>query len=209
VIGAGPPSRVVGLVLAAGGATRFGSDKLAAMLDGRRLLDHVFDALRAVPLREIVIVTRPGGRHPDAVPELHWVENPAPDAGLASSLRIGLAAILELPGPPVDAVLLALGDQPRIDPAVIRQLIGVATTSSEPVVVPRYPADPGRNPVVLRREAFALVREAMGDRGLGPVLDAHPELVHELAVAGANPDVDTPADLARLADESGPSSRDR
>ena len=37
-----------------------------------------------------------------------------------------------------------------------------------------------------------------GDRGLGPLLAAHPELVHEVAVDGPIPDVDTPADLAAL-----------
>jgi molybdenum cofactor cytidylyltransferase len=185
-------------VLAAGAATRFGSDKLAALLEGRPVLGHVIDALRLVPLDEIVIVTRPGRRIPEADPPVHRVANPSPDAGLSSSLRVGLAAIRGRPGPAVDAVLIALGDQPRLDPAVIRELIRVAATSARPIVVPRYRGTGGRNPVVLRREAFGLVDAVSGDRGFGPVLDGHPDLVHELAVAGANPDVDTPADLARL-----------
>ena len=50
--------------------------------------------------------------------------------------------------------------------------------------------------------AFGLVGEASGDRGLGPVLEAHPELVSEVAVEGANPDIDTPADLARAIEAS-------
>ena len=62
--------------------------------------------------------------------------------------------------------------------------------------MPAYPDERGRNPVLLRRPAFALVTEVAGDRGLGPVLAAHPELVMEIAVPGTNPDVDTPADLA-------------
>ena len=63
--------------------------------------------------------------------------------------------------------------------------------------MPAYADERGRNPVLVRRAAFDLVAEATGDRGLGPVLAAHPELVAEVAVDGANPDVDTPADLAR------------
>ena len=66
--------------------------------------------------------------------------------------------------------------------------------------VPRYDDDRGRNPVLLRRAAFALGAEATGDRGLGPVLAAHPELVREVAGRGDNPDVDTAADLAALAE---------
>ena len=189
--------RVVGLVLAAGAATRFGADKLAAPLDGRPLLAHVLDALRAVPLQEIVVVTR----HERAVPraaDLHLVVNPAPEDGLSSSLRLGLAGVDELAKPPADAVLVALGDQPRIDPEVIRALIAAARTSDRPVLVPAYDRDGSPNPVLLLRAAFVLGEEASGDRGLGPVLAAHPEVVHAVQVHGANPDVDTPADLAAL-----------
>jgi CTP:molybdopterin cytidylyltransferase MocA len=189
--------RVIGLVLAAGAASRFGSDKLAASLEGRPLLDHVLDALRAVPLREIVVVTRRERTIP-AADDLRVVVNPAPEDGLSSSLRLGLDAGLELAGPPVEAVLVALADQPRIDPAIIRQLLAAARTSDRPVVVPAYDRDGGPNPVLLLRAAFGLVDEASGDRGLGPVLGAHPELILAVPVAGANPDIDTQADLARL-----------
>jgi CTP:molybdopterin cytidylyltransferase MocA len=66
------------------------------------------------------------------------------------------------------------------------------------VVVPRYAEGGGSNPLLLRREAFDLVDEATGDRGLGPLLEARPELVLEVPVPGRNPDVDTPADLDAL-----------
>jgi molybdenum cofactor cytidylyltransferase len=189
--------RVVGLVLAAGAATRFGSDKLAASLEGRPLLDHVLDALRAVPLREIVVVTRQERAIP-AADDLRVLVNPAPDDGLSSSLRLGLDAVAELADPLAEAVLVALGDQPRIDPEVIRQLLTAARTGDRPILVPAYNRDGGANPVLLLRAAFALADEASGDRGLGPVLALHPELVHSVPVRGANPDVDTQADLARL-----------
>lgn len=189
--------RVVGLVLAAGTASRFGSDKLATLLDGRPLLAHVLDALRAVPLDEIVVVTRRERSIP-AADDLRVVVNAAPEEGLSSSLRIGFAAIAERGGPPVEAVLIALGDQPRIDPAVIRQLLAAARTSHRPVVVPAYERDGNPNPVLLLRAAFTLADETSGDRGLGPVLRVHPELVQAVPILGANPDVDTPADLARL-----------
>jgi molybdenum cofactor cytidylyltransferase len=189
--------RVVGLVLAAGAASRFGSDKLAASLEGRPLLDHVLDALRAVPLEEIVVVTRRERPIP-AADDLRVVVNPAPEDGLSSSLRLGLGAATEAPGPPPEAVLIALGDQPRIDPDVIRQLLAAARTSDLPVVVPAYDRDGSPNPVLLLRAAFGLVAEASGDRGLGPILAVHSELVHAVPVRGANPDVDTESDLARL-----------
>ena len=44
----------------------------------------------------------------------------------------------------------------------------------------------------------ALIDELDGDRGLGPLLAAHPGRVLRVTVAGTNPDVDTPAQLAAL-----------
>ena len=94
-------------------------------------------------------------------------------------------------------MLVALGDQPLVSADVVRSLLDAPVDPARPIVVPVYPDDGGRNPVLLRRPAFGLVAEAGGDRGLGPVLAAHPELVDGVQVAGANPDVDTPADHAR------------
>jgi CTP:molybdopterin cytidylyltransferase MocA len=190
--------RLAGLVLAAGASTRFGGDKLAARFEGRSMLDHVVDALREVPIHAIVVVTRPNGPMALLAKGVMAVENPTPDAGLSSSLRAGLAAIVALPGPGLDAVVIALGDQPLIEPSQIRKLVDAAVRTTRPIVVPRYRHDAGRNPVLLRRDAFELVDHATGDRGLGPVLDAHPELVLEVVADGQNPDIDTPADLARI-----------
>ena len=66
-------------------------------------------------------------------------------------------------------------------------------------VVPRYVGGGGGNPVLVLRAGWPLVAEASGDRGLGPILAAHPELVAEVELGGSNPDVDTRADLAELA----------
>ncbi len=52
-------------------------------------------------------------------------------------------------------------------------------------------------------KTLALAAGLDGDRGLGPLLAAHPELVAEVPVAGANPDVDTPGDLDAVAAVTG------
>ena len=122
---------------------------------------------------------------------------PGPEDGLASSLRVGLDAAAE--DPATDAVLVALGDQPRLQAAVIREVVAAGETTERPVIRPRYKRDAAPNPVLIRREAWALAAGLEGDRGLGPLLAARPELVHEVAVAGSIPDVDTPADLAAAA----------
>jgi hypothetical protein len=81
---------------------------------------------------------------------------------------------------------------------VIRALVEAAAGSDSPVIVPRYADGGGANPILLRREAFDLARQATGDRGLGPILAADPGRVTFVPVEGSNPDVDTPADLAEI-----------
>jgi molybdenum cofactor cytidylyltransferase len=193
--------RVAALVLAAGASARFGGGKLLAMLDGRPLLQHVLDRTAEAGLHEVVVVLGRDAHELEAAIQWRYetrVRNPAPEQGLASSLAVGIASL----DAAVDAVLIMLGDQPLVAISTIRALLDAPVDPSRPVVVPVYPSDAGRNPVLLRRAAFGLGESALGDRGLGPVIAAHPELVQEVAVTGHNPDVDTREDLARVLEES-------
>jgi molybdenum cofactor cytidylyltransferase len=197
--------RVAAVVLAAGAASRFGSPKALALLDGRPLLEHVLDAVREAGIEEVVVVL--GHAAEEIEDGVQWlserrVRNPDP-RHLSSSLQVGMAAVAEI-DPPVRAAVIVLGDQPRTRPEVIRALLAAGRSGDRPVVIPHYADGGGANPVVLMAEAFELVDEASGDRGLGPILAADPDIVAEVRVGGSNPDIDTIEDLARLqaADES-------
>ena len=188
-----------GLVLAAGAATRFGSTKSLALLDGRPMLEHVLEVARTAGLSPLIVVLGVAASEIDAAigwRSEHRVFNAEPERGLATSLRIGLAAVEEQ-GPGEDATVILLGDQPRTDPQVIVRLVAAGASPLQPIVAPRYAGGGGPNPLLLHRSAYGLARLAAGDEGLGPVLVAHPELVRYVDVPGTNPDVDTPADLAR------------
>ena len=203
-----PDMRVMGIVLAAGAATRFGSPKQLAPLDGRPLLQHPLDALTDAGMDDIVVVL---GAEAAAIEEaITWrgerrLVNVRPQDGLASSLQIGLEAAAE--DPTVDGVLVVLGDQPRLRREVIEAVAAAAAATDRPIVRPRYAGDGAPNPVLLRRAAWSLAAGLEGDRGLAPLLAAHPELVHEVAVAGSIPDVDTPADLTAAASGAASSAR--
>ena len=187
---------VSAVVLAAGTASRFGGVKLLAELGGRPVLQHVVDALNAAGLAEVVVVLGDDAEAIEGAIEWHGehrIRNADPGRGMSSSLSVGLAAV----DPSATAALIVLGDQPGLRADTVRALLGQPDDPTRPVVVPRYDDDAARNPVLLGRVAFGLAAEATGDRGLGPALAAHPELVQEVPVAGSNPDVDTPADLAR------------
>jgi len=192
------PKNPRAIVLAAGAGRRFGGRKLVAPLLGRPVIQHVLDALRAAGIADGVVVVGHGAADIEAA--VSWageriVTNPDPDRGLSSSLRIGLGAL----GPEIDAAIVLLGDQPLVDPAVIRALLAEPLDDARPIVVPRYPTDGAPNPVRVERVAWAMAETLTGERGFGSVIASHPELVRHLDVAGDNPDIDTPADLAVLA----------
>ena len=188
---------VVAIVLAAGTAARFGGAKLLASVEGRPVLQHVLDSLAEAGIGDVIVVL---GRDAEAIESaIRWraerrVSNPEPERGLASSLAIGRAAVGERTG----AILIALGDQPATRSEVIQALLAAPDDPERPVVVPAYAEDRGRNPVLVRARAFPLLDDVRGDRGLGPVLAAHPERVLEVPMDGANPDVDTRADLVGI-----------
>ena len=196
--------RVAGLILAAGAATRFGSPKIAARLGDRPLLDHVIGAAKAARLAPVVVVlgndAGPAGADLDLT-GVRVVRNPRPADGLSSSLRLGLAALAGAATevePDLEAVLVLLADQPLVRPEVIDALLAAEVPPDRVIVVPRYAGGGGPNPALLLRPAWPLADELTGDRGMGPLIAARPELVAEVAVEGDNADVDTPADLALM-----------
>jgi CTP:molybdopterin cytidylyltransferase MocA len=191
--------KIVVVVLAAGASTRFGSPKLVAPLAGRPVLQHTLDAVASAGLDDVVVVLGEAAAAVETA--IAWrgerrVVNPRPADGLSSSLRLGLDAAAD--DPAAEAVLVVLGDQPVVRPEVLRSIIEAATAHDEPFVRARYSRDGAPNPVLVRRSAWASAAGLSGDRGLGPLLAEHPGLVHAVDVDGANPDVDTLADLAAL-----------
>jgi molybdenum cofactor cytidylyltransferase len=191
--------KVMAVVLAAGASRRFGSPKLLAPLSGRPVLQHVLDAVAEAGLADVVVVL--GDEAAAIRAAVSWRKerievNPRPQDGLSSSLRIGLDVAAE--DRTVDAVLVLLGDQPRVRATVIARVLDAAETAPRPIVRVRYVHDDAPNPVLVRRAAWALTAGLSGDRGLGPLLAERADLVAEVTVPGANPDIDTPEDLARV-----------
>jgi CTP:molybdopterin cytidylyltransferase MocA len=189
--------RAAAIVLAAGASSRFGRPKALALLWGRPLLQHVLDVAASVGFAEVVVVL---GHDAGGIERsLTWrserrVLNPDPDAGLSSSLRIGLGSL----SPASEAALILLGDQPLVRLEVVERLLAALETASRPIAVPRYRDGGGSNPLLIHRTAWSLAEEARADRGLGPVLRNHRDLVAEVDVEGSNPDIDAPQDLAAL-----------
>lgn len=177
------------VILAAGASTRFGSPKQLAAFGAGTLLDAVIRLARNAGLSPIVVVL------PSAVPppdDVTIVVNDAPDEGMSRSLRLGIDA---LPGE-ATAALILLGDQPAIPAAVIQDILDAA--GEQPIVAATAAGVIGP-PVLLERSAFAMAAAATGDEGLRNVIRGNPNLVRPVEVGEHAVDVDTPADLERMA----------
>jgi molybdenum cofactor cytidylyltransferase len=194
------------VLLAAGSGTRLGGrPKALLQLGGVPLVLRQLIALSGAGVDEVVVVL---GHHADAVEAavrafpITLVHNPEPDAGQASSVRCGLAAL----SPRIDAAMVALADQPLIDTQDIVALIGAYKKRPEgtAMVVPRFEGQPG-NPVIFD----ATLREAWlaGDANLAcrRWREQNPERVHWFDTDNRRYalDIDTPEDLERFAAGTG------
>jgi molybdenum cofactor cytidylyltransferase len=200
------PRLVVGAVLlAAGAGSRLGHRPKALLeLGGVPLIRRALIALSGAGVDEVVVVT---GHHAEAVEAavrefpVTLAHNPRPDDGQPSSVRTGLQAL----SPRLDAVIVALADQPLVTAADITALIGAFKKRGEcSMVVPRVGGEPG-NPVIfdaaLRDEWLAGDAQATCRRWR----DAHPERVAWLDVDNRRyrVDIDTEDDLRRFEERTG------
>jgi molybdenum cofactor cytidylyltransferase len=186
--------RITGILLAAGGARRFGSQKLVHPIDGvplvrlaaLRLLDSQIDEL-------IVVVGNDAMRVSAALDGLsvRIVEAPSWSEGMSASLRHGVEAV----SPDAAAIVVALGDQPAVDAAIVDRLIVRWRTDGSPIVAPSFRGEL-RPPVLFGRGMFAEIMQLRGDRGARSIVEANPERVSVVSIDLVQPlDIDRPEDL--------------
>ena len=195
--------QVAGIVLAAGGSTRFGRPKPLLPWGEQTLLAHILDQIASLGLYDLVVVTGAAG---DAVAQVvaqraRIAHNPKWKMGQSTSLRAGLRALR----PDAAAVIFFLVDQSEAHPEVAQQLISRWQTTRALAVAPRYQGQRG-TPVLFDRRAFAELSALEGDVGGCVLLARHSAEVAWVDVPCPPPlDVDTPEDYYRcLANRSLP-----
>jgi molybdenum cofactor cytidylyltransferase len=195
--------RVAVVVLAAGGAERFGAVKqLLPWAGGGTLLSHAVDVALASQAGPVVVVL---GHQADACRAalgnrpVTVVHNADWEQGQSTSVKAGLAA---LPAN-VGAALFLLADQPGVTPAVVDVLIERHRAMLAPVVWPEYKGRRG-NPVLFDRATFPDFTRLSGDVGGRPVLQAYAGRAERVPVAdpGVLSDVDTPGDYEQAAGQN-------
>jgi molybdenum cofactor cytidylyltransferase len=195
-VGAERTGRVAGVVLAAGASTRLGTNKLLLWLDSEPLVRRVARLALEAGLSPVVVVL---GHETERVAAaldglaVEAVVNPAFGAGMAGSLKLGIARV------PADcaAAVVLLADMPFVTAAMVAALVARFRGGTEPLVLSLY-GEVQAPPTLYARTLFPALAEAGDGGGRRVVLDHRSEAAELRWPAAALVDIDHPADAARL-----------
>ena len=197
--------RLAILLLAAGEGSRLGGHPKALLKkDGKTLLRSFISCVQEMAPVEVVIVTGFYAQAIEAEIEsceilnlpIQIVRNPHPQAGQASSVRLGIEALKS----DYDVLLVALSDQPNIGSAEIGALLDQYhyRDACEEMVLPQVNGQRG-NPVLFSKKAVEAILSMPG-MVCRPYMDQNPALVkiYETDNTAFILDVDTEADIQKL-----------
>jgi molybdenum cofactor cytidylyltransferase len=188
--------RIAGVILAAGGSSRFGEPKQLLDWHGKPLVRHIADLAQEAGLSPVVVVT--GADH-DTVSEAlsdSQVEvacNPGWASGQSSSVRTGIESV---PGD-VGGVLFLLVDQPLIPVELIHKLLQQHHRNPAAIIMPVFDGKAG-NPVLFDRQVFHDLSQLGGDVGGRALFEKFPPRQVKWEDKSTQEDIDTPEDYQRI-----------
>lgn len=188
---------VAGVVLAAGGSTRFGKPKQLLDWRGQPFVRAVAQTALQAGLSPVVVVTGANAEPVEAsVRDLNvtTVRNEEWSRGQGSSLKAGLQA---LAATDVGGAIFLLSDQPQVTTAVIRALVEKHAEGLYPVVAPMV-IDRRGNPVLFDRTTFPDLETVEGDTGGRAIFHKYRVEYLPWHDEGLLLDVDTPEHYQRL-----------
>jgi len=189
------------VILAAGASTRMGARKLLLPWGEKTILTHLLDQWRSIGAAQIAPVIDPSNQplrkalaHAGFSPS-DWIENPAPQLGMFSSLReasrwTGWLSTLT-------HWIISLGDQPHIQISTLRLLLDAARENPTRICQPALNGH-AAHPIILPASNFReLAQNNVPD--LRTYIRSREALRLRVPVkdAGVSGDLDTPEDYAR------------
>lgn len=185
---------IIGVLLAAGFSSRFGSDKLLADIDHQTLITHSTSALS--PCSRVIAVVRISDTalHSELrALGVDCVFNTEPERGLGHSIACAIRATANSSG-----WCLLPADMPRVSPATSARVVDALRYGAD-LVAPVFRGRRG-HPVGFAARFYEDLSRLDGDTGARGIISTHSEqlTVFETDDAGVLTDVDTVADLEKL-----------
>jgi molybdenum cofactor cytidylyltransferase len=190
--------RVGGLLLAAGGSTRFGSPKQLVEFEGKTLIRRAAEAVSGSGCTKVAAVLGADldeSRRQVKDLDLVTIENEDWRSGMSSSIKLGLSKLIELE-PQLDAVLITLMDQPKVTASHLAAFVDRFAETGPPVIAAEYSGTKGV-PALFSRALFDQLLKLEGDRGAGSIIRERSDVL-EIPLEEAGVDIDSLADLESL-----------
>lgn len=189
------------VILAAGASRRLGRPKQLVQFQEKTLLQRVIDLVGPFEFSSKTLVL--GARADDILAATdrgtcQVVINEGWDEGIASSIRLGIEQTLSVQ-PDTEHLLFLLSDQPFVSAALLHELLRTHLQGSQAITACSYHQEAGV-PVLFARRFFSELQQLQGDRGAKRLLKRHSDIIAIVTFEDGHFDVDTEADVQRLAE---------
>lgn len=178
------PMETLGVVvLAAGQSSRMqGEHKLLKLWRGKPLLAHALQTVTELQPAFACVVTGRSAEDVHALADaasIHRVHNPAFDTGVASSIRVGLAAM----PPAVQGAFIVLGDMPFVRREDFDALAAAfAPELGRDICICSHDGRRG-HPVLFGRSHFSALMELQGDVGGAKIIAQNSQRVIQIQIS--------------------------
>ena len=192
------------IILAAGASVRMGTPKQLLSYQGRSLLGHITQEAIASVCEPVVVVL--GAYAQQIRPELNQlpvqvVENLRWNQGMSASIKSGIQK-LNTATNNIEAVVLALCDQPFVSAQIINQLVEAYYNTGKPIIASEYSGTLGV-PALFSHRFFFELTDLKETEGAKQVIKKYSHEVYCIDFPEGAIDIDTPNEYEKLKDEGG------
>lgn len=184
------------IILAAGGASRFGKAKQLNIWREKSYTENAVIAAQLAGLAPIIVVTGYEHENLERILKIYPVQtvfNPEWEKGQSTSMKIGLGHLEKS----TQGVIFLMADQPQVSVTLIRALMEHAYLTNRQVISPMI--DGNRStPIYFDQKVFPELMKVEGDQGGRSILSMYPPLLIEWFDIRMGLDIDFVTDINYL-----------